>query len=53
MLFIDYTFTKAFDDNIIFDKDLKPEQLNIKEGDRFIAKIINNAVVLVKEQNNE
>lgn len=38
MLFMDYTFTLA-GDNIMMDRELSPELVNIQEGDRFIATI--------------
>ena len=35
---MDYTFTLA-GDNIMMDRELSPELVNIQEGDRFIATI--------------
>lgn len=53
MKFIDYTFSKAFDGNIIFDPDLKPEQLGVRNGDCFQVVIRDNIIVLEKKQYNE
>ena len=38
MKFVDYTFSKAFDGNIIFDPELKPEQLDglLKSGNAYL-----------------
>ena len=54
MKFVDYTFSKAFDGNIIFDPQLKPEQLGVKPGDCFEVKVNeNNVIILEKKQYNE
>lgn len=48
MLFIDYVFEKA-GNNIAFDKELNPESLDVKAGDKFVAHIDeNNRLILVK-----
>jgi hypothetical protein len=53
MKFVDYTITRTFDDNIIFDEDLKPEQLGVKPGDCFEVKIRDNKIILEKMYYNE
>jgi hypothetical protein len=48
MLFVDYVFEKA-GKNILFDKELNPDMLDVKSGDMFVAKVDeNNRLVLVK-----
>ena len=53
MKFVDYTFTRTFDDNILFDPEIKPEQLVVKNGDCFEVKIRDNKVILEKKRYNE
>ena len=53
MKFIDYTFSKAFDGNIIFDPELRPEQLDVRSGDCFEVKIRDNVIILEKKRYNE
>ena len=48
MTFIDYEFTISEDD-IIFDERVLPEQLGVKEGDKFTVRIDDfGRVMLVK-----
>lgn len=48
MLFVDYVFEKA-GKNIVFDKELNPESLDVKSGDKFVAHINDdNRLILVK-----
>lgn len=53
MKFIDYTFSRAFDGNIIFDPELTAEKLGVKTGDCFEVVIRDNVIVLEKKQYNE
>ena len=53
MLFVDYAFEKA-GKNIVFDKELNPESLDLKSGDNFVVHINeNNQLLLVKIQDEE
>lgn len=38
MMFVDYTFSLA-GEHIIMDRELDPNNVKIKDGDRFMAKI--------------
>lgn len=53
MKFMDYTFSRAFDGNIIFDPDLTPEKLGVRSGDCFEVRIRDNQVILEKKKYNE
>jgi hypothetical protein len=35
MTFVDYIFRKGPDGSIFFDEELNPDQLGVKDGDRF------------------
>jgi hypothetical protein len=49
MTFVDYEFTIR-DKDIIFDERIMPQQLNVKEGDKFTVKIDQfGRVLLIKE----
>jgi formylmethanofuran dehydrogenase subunit D len=48
MIYIDYTFRTAYDGSIIMDPDLKPEQLNVSEGDKFVVEIHDGVIILKK-----
>ena len=48
MLFLDYSFFLLVDGSIAYDDELKPEQLQIVDGDRFIASVIDGKIVLKK-----
>lgn len=48
MLFLDYTFFLLVDGSLALDDELKPEQLQIVDGDRFIASVIDGKIVLKK-----
>ena len=51
MTFVDYEFTVE-GRNIIFDERVMPQQLDVKEGDRFIVRLNEyGRVSLVKENN--
>ena len=50
MLFYDYNFRTAFDGRIIMDEELKPESLGVKDGDQFVARIVNGTIVLEKQK---
>jgi hypothetical protein len=48
MLYVDYVFETA-GNNILFDKELTPESLNVKTGDKFVVEVNeNNRIILVK-----
>ena len=53
MVFDKYTFTKTFDGSIVFDAELKAEQLGVKPGDCFEVAIRDNKIVLEKKKYNE
>ena len=50
-LFIDYTFFLLVDGSISLDEEIKPEQLNITDGDRFIASVRDGKIMLKKVVN--
>ena len=52
-LFLDYTFFLLVDGSISFDEEIKPEQLHITDGDRFIASVIDGKVLLKKVVNKK
>ena len=47
-LFVDYTLFLLVDGSISFDEEIKPEQLNIADGDRFVASVIDGKIMLKK-----
>lgn len=49
MLFIDYTFDLLPGGSIRFDEDIKPSDINVKDGDEFVLTVINERVVFVKK----
>jgi hypothetical protein len=51
MVFAGYNFTVMYDDSIMFDTEIKPEQMKIKDGDVFVAKINDNGTVILQKQN--
>jgi hypothetical protein len=53
MIFADYVF-ETVNNNILFDKELSPESLDIKSGDKFVVHINeNNRILLVKIKDEE
>ena len=48
MLFLDYTFFLLVDGSIAYDDELKPEQLQIVDGDKFIASVKDGKILLKK-----
>ena len=48
LLFLDYTFFLLVDGSLALDDELKPEQLQIVDGDRFIASVIDGKILLKK-----
>ena len=48
LLFLDYTFFLLVDGSLALDDELKPEQLQIVDGDRFIASVKDGKIVLKK-----
>lgn len=48
MLFLDYSFFLLVDGSIAYDDELKPEQLQIVDGDKFIA-IVKDGKILLKK----
>jgi hypothetical protein len=49
MMFFDYTFRTAYDGSIIMDEELQAESLQVKEGDTFVVRIVNNQIILEKQ----
>ena len=39
MLFVDYTFDLLENGTIIMDKELTPQKLGVKEGDKYIVSV--------------
>ena len=52
MMFVDYHFHRAYDGSIIMDDELKPESLQVKDGDVFVVKIVNDKIILQKQTMN-
>ena len=48
MLFLDYSFFLLVDGSIAYDDELKPEQLQIVDGDKFIASVKDGKILLKK-----
>lgn len=53
MMFADYFFYKAFDGSVLMDKELKPESLDVKEGDVFVAHITEEKQIIFQKQKPE
>jgi hypothetical protein len=49
MLFVEYAFELHPNGSIVFDKELKPELIQVKDDDEFVAKIVEGRVVLAKK----
>lgn len=49
MLFVDYIFDLLPDGSIAFDKDLKPSDINVEEGEEFIVALYNDQIILAKK----
>jgi hypothetical protein len=49
MKFLDYTFDLTSTGDIVFDNELKPEQLQVKEGDQFEVIVVEGVIVLQKK----
>jgi hypothetical protein len=49
MMFFDYTFRTAYDGSIIFDEELRAENLQVKEGGTFVVRIVDNKIILEKQ----
>lgn len=39
MLFVDYNFDLLENDAIVMDKELKPESLRVKDGDKYVVSV--------------
>ena len=48
MKFLDYTFDLMSNGDIVFDAELKPEQLKVENGDKFEVVLVDGAIVLKK-----
>ena len=48
MLFLDYSFFLLVDGSLALDAELKPEQLEIVDGDVFVASVKDGKIVLKK-----
>lgn len=49
MLFADYVFDLLPNGSIAFDNELSLDDLDLKEGDEFVVKVVNEKVVFVKK----
>jgi len=48
MLYVDYFFETVGND-ILFDKELSPDSLNVKTGDKFVVKVNeDNRIFLIR-----
>ena len=47
MIFVDYTFD-LIGENLLLDPDLKPENIRVKHGDKFVVSINNGRIALIK-----
>jgi hypothetical protein len=48
MLYVDY-FIETVDNDILFDKELSPDSLKVKTGDKFVVKVNeDNRIILVR-----
>lgn len=52
MMYVDFHFHRAYDGSIIMDNELKPESLQVQDGDVFVVKIVNNQIILQKQNTN-
>ena len=52
MMFVDYHFHRAYDGSIIMDDELKAESLQVKDGDVFVVKIVDDKIILQKQTLN-
>lgn len=50
MKFVDYYFDLWPDGSIKMDEELKPEMIDVKDGDIFTVEITNNKVVFRKDR---
>ena len=48
MLFLNYSFFLLVDGSLSLDDELQPEQLQIVDGDKFIASVIDGKIMLKK-----
>jgi len=48
MLFLDYSFFLLVDGSLAFDDEIKPEQLQIVDGDKFVASVKDGKIMLKK-----
>jgi hypothetical protein len=47
-LFLGYTFFLLVDGSISLDDEIKPEQLQIEDGDKFVASVMDGKILLKK-----
>ena len=47
-LFLDYTFFLLVDGSLSFDEELKPQMMQIADGDKFIAIVRDGKIMLKK-----
>jgi hypothetical protein len=53
MIFVDYAFEKI-NNHILFDKELGPESLGVKSGDKFVVHVTeDDRIVFVKMQTED
>lgn len=50
MTFVDYFFHLLPDGSVQMDQELKATSLQVKDGEKFVAKVIDNKVTFVKEK---
>lgn len=51
MVFAGYNFSVMYDESILMDSELKPEQLKMKEGDTFVVVVNDDNRIVLKKQN--
>lgn len=49
MLFADYLFDVFDDGTIIMDEELKPEQLHLKHGDKYVVKVTHDGRIVFQK----
>ena len=52
-LFLGYTFFLLVDGSISLDDEIKPEQLQIEDGDKFVACVMDGKILLKKLSNKK
>ena len=50
MMFVDYFFHKMYDGSVMMEKELRPESLEVKEGDVFVVHITDEKQIIFRKQ---